>query len=55
MLNSNSDKQAKICFSLPTLPVTLEDSGVIFRIGVKNKEERESKTSPALSGRLVLS
>lgn len=55
ILNSNSSKQAKICFSLLTLLMTLEDSGVIFRVGVKKKEEKESKTSLALGGRLVLS
>lgn len=38
MLNSNSSKQVQTFFSLPSLPATLEDPGVIFGVGVTNKE-----------------
>lgn len=39
MFNPNSSKQVKTSFSLPSLPMTLEDAGVMLGVGVKNKEE----------------
>lgn len=39
MFNSNSSKQVKTSFSMPSLPMTLEDAGMIFGVGVKDKEK----------------